>query len=274
MKGVFLAAALFAAGSLPGVAWAEGVPGSASASGAVPAVSDAAKADAYEAAQIYYSEASARSEVKAAIATLITAFKSEPAFIEAEEQLPGITAYIIAAIEPGVTEELVQSLPDLWTQLANVMTSRMNEAELAEYKAYLLSPTARRMREVMLAKADYGDILQEVRGTGDFQGEVTSNTILKTQMQAASKAAAEISPEDAKVVMDFAGRPVFIKVANMLPELSRVTSNWANQKMAFEGEIDGRVDFALSEFVNAAQEGREPLSPELLAAMPLPEQKQ
>jgi hypothetical protein len=171
-----------------------------------------------------------------------------PELAEIEKQFPGAVEHMFHAARPELERYIVDSLPDLWTALATLLSAELTSAEIEMARDYYSSPAGRRFKASMLRNYD---ISQEIAPlVKDIDAKLDPSVIRRGIQGGVGDTIAEMSAADRAALLRFAGTSAFRKIKALNTRLLQISADWGNAPAPeFEARLEKIMAAALDEFL-------------------------
>ncbi len=211
-------------------------------------IDPAAKAAALRLAGILYSERSqAAVAERIADGELSAAFRANSDLQFLDKEYPGFTEAILREMKPALVRFTIKELPAYHERVADLISSRLNAAEIEDLTKFYLTPTGQKLLNGMQQNATVGATLSEVMADPD---KPTSYAAVAADHKASTEAATKLIDEsDKPALKEFAMKPYFTRVAMMAPAMRKLEQDFSNEPAPeFEAEIEAIMTATLAKF--------------------------
>lgn len=170
----------------------------------------------------------------------------EMSVAEFEGDYPGLLDAFVAAARPLVQKTLVNGLPHVESQLADLFLAKLTDTEISELSEFYRSPEGHSILRSMSDATDAGAVYRRVSEDPDSQ--MTTGQVSSQVKSAAVKATKTMSDADRAALLDFMKRPVFVRFAGLQPALRKIMADAHNRKdPEFEAEVNETLAAAAAE---------------------------
>lgn len=178
----------------------------------------------------------------------IALLSQNSALADIERQYPGAIQYMFDAARPDLERYILDSLPELWTAVATLLSAELTGAEIEAMRAYYSSPAGMRFKAATLRNYD---VTQEIAPlVEDLDAKVDPAMLRRGIQNAANDTAAELSTEDKAALLRFSRTPAFAKLQSLNPRILQISANWANAPAPeFEARLEEIMTAAMQDFV-------------------------
>jgi hypothetical protein len=243
MRAAFL---FFAAAALAGPAWGQGPAVAASAP--TQEFSAEAMALAQLAEPAGDSTAAAMALAKKAFLTFL---KEDADSAALEEEYPGMSEAVWAAMEPVMRESVEADTPKLWQRLARLYTQRLTPQEIAGLSRFHATPAGRKMVRTMQEKSDLTPIMEAA--VASPEGEISAEALVRAQAPGRAAAARAITADDEGALKQLSQSISLPKLYALSAEVQRVTVEWMNEPdPALDARLEKVVEDRMTRFMAEA----------------------
>jgi hypothetical protein len=191
-----------------------------------------------ELAELLNSEVLTRAQLaKLTSDTLPKVFAQNPDMVAIEQEHPGASAAVVAAIGPVMVDYTLRSLPKLWREIAPIYARYFDADELRSLLAFYRSPTGVRVIDAMGRGADYGAAL--TRMMNEQSSAITTGELRNGASPGIAEVVRSTSAEDRQVMVALmktsAGRKLPVATREVL---EAVAANSARPDPAFEKQVE------------------------------------
>lgn len=169
---------------------------------------------------------------------LPAAMSANPDMKKLEQQLPGVTAEMIATMEPIILASLIRRLPAYQREVAAVYQRRLTPDELVAVGAFYESPTGARLLTLVRDGVDYSALLDKQLRSGG-EAPISRAELAATITPAVQPAVAGLSDAEQLALLRFGMTTAGRKLVGINQELLELAVSFNNkQDEAAEKELD------------------------------------
>ncbi|HEY0028058.1 MAG TPA: DUF2059 domain-containing protein [Allosphingosinicella sp.] len=168
-----------------------------------------------------------------------------------EEEYPGISEAVWAAMEPVMRESIEADTPELWERLARLYTQRLTPQEIAGLSRFHASPAGRKMARTMQEKSDFTPIMEAAIASPE--GEISAEAMVRAQAPGRAAAIRSITADDEGALKQLSQSISLPKLYALSAEVQRVTVEWMNEPdPALDARLEKVVEDRITRFMAEA----------------------
>ena len=207
---------------------------------------------AYRFAQVLRTRESVLAESRYTFTGALAAeMQADPDIAELEADYPGITQHMLLKSQNEIERQVIESLPELWTTMAELFVQAMTPAELADGYGYYSSPAGQRLVNSALQNFDYQTLTKVIVASPD--AKISADDLDKSMRAGIPKTVAGMSSLDQAELMAFSKTTAFSKIRELGPKVGQVAADWANKSTPEEDKrIFDIMNTAVEEFIATA----------------------
>jgi hypothetical protein len=176
---------------------------------------------------------------------------ADPSMQELEKDHPGLIKHIAKVITDESQRQTEATMPKLQTRLQDLFASTMSAAELRQAINFYASPIGKKL----IAAQQSGSNMEAMFATAVETGKVSSSDIVDRNRAISAQAAQNFSAEDQAALLAFGKTPAFLKVQQLGPKVTAITTQWSNETTPEDdAAMDTLVTDALAAYMAKASE--------------------